>query len=95
LTQSAGHRDSSPRFDVTTVDPTTVTLADAAVKLKGKGTPMASAEDVNNDGRQDLVVHVLTSALQLSATDTLAVLKGQTFDGMPIQGSDTVRIVPD
>lgn len=55
---------------------------------------MASAEDVNGDGLVDLVVHVSTSALQLSEADTLAVLNGITTTGALIRGSDSVRIVP-
>lgn len=55
---------------------------------------MASFEDVNGDGFLDLVVHVSTSALQLSETRTEAVLEGKTFDGTPIRGTDTVRVVP-
>ena len=55
---------------------------------------MASAEDVNGDGLLDLVVHVSTSVLQLSETDTEAVLEGRTVDGTPIRGTDTVRVVP-
>ena len=85
---------SSATFDATRVDPTTVTLASAPVKLKGKGTPMASVEDVNRDGLPDLVVHVSTDALQLSATDTEAVLEGKTFDGTAIRGTDSIRVVP-
>ncbi|MBI5383587.1 MAG: hypothetical protein HZA90_02760 [Verrucomicrobia bacterium] len=84
----------SASFDASSVNPTTVTLAGAVVKLKGKGTPMASLEDVNGDGFQDLVVHALTSWLQLAATDTQAILRGQTRNGTPIQGIDTVQIVP-
>lgn len=57
---------STPDFDATTVDPTTVTLAGASVKLKGKGTPMSSFEDVNGDDFEDIVVHVDTTDLQLS-----------------------------
>lgn len=85
---------STATFDATTVDPTTVTLASAPVKLKGQGTPMASFVDVNADGLLDLVVHVSTDALQISEVDTEAVLEGQTFDGTPITGVDTVRVVP-
>jgi len=85
---------STPGFDATTVDPVSVTLADASVKVKGNGTPMASEEDVNGDGLLDLVVHVFTSGLQLTDGDVEAVLEGETYDGVPIQGSDVVRIVP-
>lgn len=55
---------SSATFDATTVDPVTVSLASAPVKLKGKGTPMASFEDVDGNGLPDLVVQVSTEALQ-------------------------------
>ncbi|MBN2015912.1 T9SS type A sorting domain-containing protein [Candidatus Dojkabacteria bacterium] len=85
---------SSETFDATTVDPTTVTLANASVKLKGKGTPMASSEDVNGDGLLDLVIQIETEALTLSVGDTEAVLMGQTYNGTPIRGTGTVRIVP-
>jgi hypothetical protein len=85
---------SAATFDATTVDPLTVTLASAWVQLKGKGTPMASFEDVNQDGRLDLVVHVETQTLQLSSTDTTATLEGTTSSGLSIQGVDTVRVVP-
>ena len=85
---------STEFFDATTVDPLSVTLASAHVNLKGKGTPMASSQDVNGDGRLDLVVHVETEALQLSATDQQAILKGKTSTGVKIRGSDSIRVVP-
>ncbi|MFQ5874449.1 MAG: SBBP repeat-containing protein, partial [Dehalococcoidia bacterium] len=85
---------STNGFDATQVDPTTVTLASAAVRLKGKGTPMSSTKDVDGNGLLDLIVHVDTEALQLSETDQQAVLEGQTFGGELISGVDTVRIVP-
>jgi len=84
---------STETFDATTVDPITVTLAGASVKLKGKGTPMASFEDINGDGFDDIVVHVDTTALELIAGDVEAVLEGETYEGTRIRGVDTVRIV--
>ncbi len=85
---------STPDFDATTINPTTVTLAGASVKLKGKGTPMASFEDVNGDSLLDIIVHIDTTALEeLSMGDMDVVLDGETYDGKKISGVDTVRIV--
>lgn len=83
---------SSSTFDARTVDPLTVSLASGPVVLKGKGTAMAAAQDVNGDGLLDLIVHVQTEALQLSETDTEAVLTGRTFAGQAIRGSNSVRV---
>jgi probable HAF family extracellular repeat protein len=85
---------SSASFDAKTVDPLTVTLASAPVKLRGKGTAMASFEDVNRDGRLDLVVHVDTSALQASDTDVQVRLQGRTYGGIFIVGTDSIRVTP-
>ena len=85
---------SEPGFDATTVDPTTVSLAGADVKLKGKGTPMYALIDVNSDGLLDIEVKVSTQALELSDGDTEATLTAQTYDGTVVVGSDTIRIVP-
>ncbi|MGH9893443.1 MAG: right-handed parallel beta-helix repeat-containing protein, partial [bacterium] len=58
---------STSSFDASTVDLSTVKLAGAGVALKNNGTPQASLEDVNGDGRPDLVVHVETEALDIKA----------------------------
>lgn len=84
---------STNEFDATTIDPSTITLAEAPVIIKKNGKLMASFEDVNGDGLQDMVVHIDTTALQLSLGDTEAVLDGETFNGKKIRGVDTVRIV--
>jgi len=83
----------SADFDVVDVDPATIALAAAPVALKRNGTPMAAVKDVNGDGIMDLVVRVSTVALQLSGADETAALEGRTFDGTPIRGEDSVRIV--
>lgn len=85
---------SSATFDARRVNPTSITLAGAEVRLKGNGTPSAAIADVNGDGLLDLVVHVETEALELSAADTTAELKGTTFDGKAVRGTDSVRVVP-
>jgi hypothetical protein len=85
---------STAAFDARTVDPLSVTLAGASVHVKGKGAATASLEDVDGDGLVDLVVHVDTEALQLTDVDNEAVLTGSTFDGTPIKGTDTIRVVP-
>jgi hypothetical protein len=85
---------STSTFDARSVDPTTVTLASAPVKLKGNGTAMASFQDVNGDGRLDLVVNVQASALQLSSSSTTAVLKARTSGGLPVKGSQPIVVVP-
>ena len=85
---------STVTFNATTVNPSSVTLASAPVKLTRKGMPMFSIQDVNGDGRLDLVVHVTTSAFQLTVNDAMAVLKGKTNGGVSIKGTDTIRVVP-
>jgi hypothetical protein len=85
---------SSNAFDATTVDPTTVILEGAGVRLRGQGQPMASVEDVNGDGLDDLVVHVEKAALELTSTDAIAELTARTFGGRVVFGFDSVSIVP-
>jgi len=85
---------STNTFDATGVNPTSITLAGAAVKLKGQGTPQSSTQDINGDARLDLVVHIVTEALQLNSSDTEAVLQGATFGGQCVVGRDTIRVVP-
>jgi hypothetical protein len=84
----------SRTLDVMKIIPASITLAGAGVKVKGKGQPMASFSDVNGDGFTDMIVHVTTDALELTAADTQARLEAATVDGVKISGFDTVRIVP-
>lgn len=85
---------STATFDARQVNPASVTLAGARVRVKGKGTLQVSIEDVNGDGRPDIVVQVSTQALELTAGDTRAFLEGKMFNGTPIIGSDSIRVVP-
>ncbi|MBU4204899.1 C40 family peptidase, partial [Patescibacteria group bacterium] len=84
----------SATFDVKQIDPTTIKLADASVKLKGNGQPMAGYSDINGDGFTDVVAQVSTQALQLTSSEVKTNLEGQLTSGVIIKGSDSVRIVP-
>lgn len=87
---------SSEDFDALTVVPESVSLAGASVALIGKGDKYSChAEDVNGDGRPDLVCQVVTAQFMLLPGDSEATLEGSTTTGQLIYGSDTVRIVPN
>ena len=86
---------STSTFDATGVDPQTILLSGASVKLKGKsGQFSCSKEDVNEDGRADLLCHVTTDQLQLQSGATTAILTGSTFAGTPIRGQQAIVVVP-
>jgi hypothetical protein len=82
---------SSSDFDATTVDPSTVTLDGAPVRLKNDGTPHFYLDDVNGDGLTDMVVQVSTAGLTPDSVE--ATLMGKTTDGETIIGVDPVTIV--
>ncbi len=85
---------SSASFDATTIDVSTLTLAEAHVKLLGRWPLATDRFDLNGDGRLDLLALIDTQALELSVGDTTATLEGQTFDGTSFAGSDTVLVKP-
>ena len=85
---------STDDFDATTVDPTTILLADAGVKARGKNEDlMSSFKDVDRDGLLDLLIRIDTQGLVLSDGDVEAYLTGETFDGLSISGTDAIRLV--
>jgi len=85
---------SSPEFDATAVIPETVCLGAATVAVRGKGKPMAHEEDVDGDGDIDLLVQVETQSLDDVGDSGIVILTGETTDGILIEGSDLVVIVP-
>jgi hypothetical protein len=82
-------------FDATRVVPGSVSLAGAQVKLLGKSDDSACAlDDVNGDGRIDLVCHVVTAQFMIEPGDAFAVVEARTLDGQNIRGHDSIRVVP-
>ena len=85
----------STTFDATQVDPESVTLAGASVRLIGRGSKFACAkEDANGDGFVDLVCHVETAQFMIESGSASAVLTATTFAGQNIRGEDSIHIVP-
>jgi hypothetical protein len=87
---------STSSFDATTINPATVSLAGARVKLVGKSNKyLCQPEDVNGDGIADLVCKVETAQFMIEPGDSSAVLEAETYSGMRVRGEGSVRIVPD
>jgi hypothetical protein len=85
---------SSATFDAQTVNPDTVSLAGARVKLVGKSSRyLCRGEDVNGDGLVDLVCHVETAQFMIEPGESVAILEAETFDGTSVRGKDSVTIV--
>jgi hypothetical protein len=78
-----------------TLDATTVNAA--TVRFGANGTEAApvlvSVEDVNDDGRPDLLLHFDTRETGIHCGETSASLIGETFDGQAIEGFDAIRAV--
>ncbi|MHC4629316.1 MAG: hypothetical protein ACYTDV_20235 [Planctomycetota bacterium] len=83
-------------FDAGTVDPQTVALEGVVAKAKGKSGKYGSWEDVDSDGDLDLVVQI-PNTIDWAEGATEATLTGNLkaeYGGYPIEGTDSVNIVP-
>lgn len=74
-------------FDVSTIIPDTIDFEEAQ--------PVRwSMEDINQDGYIDMVLHFKTQDIDLDGDSTIGTLTGETTNGLPFKGTDTVNIVP-
>src|SRR4030095_15380264 len=80
----------TPSLDPDSVDLQSLHLAGAAAVKNAVGATHA-VEDVNGDGRPDLIVWFSTRALQITDADVFGVLVGTTRGGIPIEGRDAIR----
>lgn len=81
---------STNTFDATTVDPASVKFGPAGA---GETHGRAHKEDVNRDGKADLVVHFRTQDTGIVCGITSVSLTGITFSGQTIKGSASIRTV--
>jgi hypothetical protein len=77
---------SSDTFDATTVDPSTVRFGPDGAE----NALAATIEDVNGDGKPDLVLHFSTQDTGIKCGDTMAVLTGKTFAKQPFSGGESI-----
>lgn len=85
---------STAAFDAPSlVDRATVTFGRTGTE-KSLAASGCTPEDVNGDGRLDLICHAETLLAAFQAGDTQGVLQGKTLDGRAFLGTDRVTIVP-
>lgn len=89
---------STASFDATHVDPATVQLGATAVSARRNGSLFASREDVNGDGRADLVVHFDRALLMENGDLTTSTVSlttiGSLTSGVQFVGTEAVQVLP-
>ncbi|HSG27643.1 MAG TPA: hypothetical protein VLA34_04120 [Candidatus Krumholzibacterium sp.] len=83
-------------FDASIVDHTTVTFGPAGAfeAHSNKHGIKRHVEDVDFDGDLDLVFHFRGYETGIVCGDTLAVLRGMTWDGLQFEAAGRIRTVP-
>jgi len=85
----------STALNVKDIDIGSLLLQGLLVKVTGKSNKyLAHFEDINNDGYDDLIVQFQDSDGWMIPGSGYATLTGQLYNGTPIEGQDTICIVP-
>ena len=74
-------------FDASTIDPTTA-MFEGASPVRWK------LSDVDHDGDLDLLLHFRTQETSIADGQVVACLTATTFDGVTLQGCDSIKVVP-
>jgi hypothetical protein len=85
----------SEDFDVYEIDIDTLSLQGLSVKMVGKANKLlAHFEDIDGDGYMDLIAQFEDTYAWTGTGEDYAILTGTLYDGTPIEGSDSICIVP-
>lgn len=80
-------------MDIKTDD--TLSFDGLKVRVRGKKGPLCSIEDSNGDEFLDLVCHFEDEPSEwVAGSNESATLAGELVDGTPIEGTDSICIVP-
>jgi hypothetical protein len=85
---------SSTSFDAADIDVTTLSFGGLDVRVRGNKEPLCSLEDVNDDFLNDLVCQFQDNPEYWDVGNDEATLTGALFDGIEIEGTDSICIVP-
>lgn len=80
---------TTPQFDATTVDATTIRIGPTGTEAEPFRT---MSDDVNKDGRLDLLILVRLQDMKVKCEDKAIRLKAQTQAGTDIEGSEAVTV---
>jgi len=85
---------SSSNIDATEIDPESIILEAASIKLTSKKeTALCHEKDVNSDGFIDMLCQIMTDELQIVVGQAIAKLQGETYTGNLIRGEDSIKII--
>jgi len=82
---------SSAALDILTIDPSTLRLGRGGAAPAPRGV---HREDVDGDGRDDLMLQFPTPQLAVRAGDDRLCLRGTLPDGRAFESCDKIRVVP-
>ena len=81
---------STATFNATLIDATSVLFG----RTGGEATPIkTSLQDVNTDGKMDMVLHFNVQDTELIGDDTEAFLTARTTTRIPARGRDSIQVI--
>jgi len=86
--------NGSADFDVYDIDVNTLLFDGLNVRVRGNKGPLCSIEDWNGDGFLDMVCHFEDDPVNWVDGDSTATLTGNLLDTTPMEGTDSICIVP-